>query len=56
MRRTIGIILLSLPLSGLWSQFWHLLGPPSVGGARPVPTCGGSGNPDGSCQPGSPSH
>lgn len=48
MRRTLGILFISLSLSGLWGQFWHLVTGASHG--RPAPTCGdtgGGGNPDG---------
>ncbi len=49
MRRTLGILFISLSLSGLWGQLWQLVAGRAAHG-RPVPTCGdtgGGGNPDG---------
>jgi len=53
MRRTLGILFISLSLSGLWGQLWHALGLSSPPGHhRIVPSCtGGSGDPDGGCPP-----
>ena len=52
MRRTVGIILVSFSLLGLWNQLWRTLGLSPPGHHQITPSCsGGSGDPDGSCSP-----
>jgi len=53
MRRSLGIVLISFSLLGLWNALSHWLDAARSG--RPTPSSCPNGNPDG-CPPGAPPH